>query len=155
MLTPTLIGNFLLMQFLGMILSTFIWNGIVRKFRFKGVAISCSLLGGLLPFTVLWLSGFGPSIFQWSFFLAGTLISAGRIAYEGVLLEITTNDNRAVYAGISGALSLTSAVFPIIAGVLINTSTFEAIFSFTSLLVVSSLFFITRLKCPTPDDVEP
>ena len=154
-LTPTLIGNFLLMQFLGMILSTFIWNGVVRKYRFKGVAISGSLLGGLLPFMVLWLSGFGPAFFQWSFFLAGTLISGVRIAYEGVLLEITTNDNRAVYAGISGALSLTTAVFPILAGILINVSTFEAIFSFTSLLVVSALFFFMRLKCPSPDDVEP
>jgi MFS family permease len=154
-LTPTMIGNFLLMQFLGMILSTFLWNAIVRKFRFKGVAISGSLLGGLLPFVVLWLSGFGPAFFQLSFFLAGTLIAGVRIAYEGVLLEITTNDNRAVYAGISGALSLTTAVFPILAGVLINVSTFEASFSFTSLLVVSALFFFMRLKCPTPEDVEP
>ena len=154
-LTPTMIGNFLLMQFLGMILSTFLWNAVVRKFRFKGVAISGSLLGGLLPFMVLGLSGFGPALFQWSFFLAGTLIAGVRIAYEGILLEITTNDNRAVYAGISGALSLTTAVFPILAGVLINVSTFVAIFSFTSLLVVSSLFFFMRLKCPTPDDVEP
>ena len=67
-LTPTMIGNFLLMQFLGMILSTFLWNGVVRRFRFKGVAISGSLLGGLLPFVVLGLSGFGPAFFQWSFF---------------------------------------------------------------------------------------
>ncbi len=151
-LTPTLIGNFLLMQFLGMILSTFIWNGVVNKFRFKGVALSCALLGGLLPLTALWLSEFGPTIFQWTFFLAGILISADKIAYEGILLEITNDDNRAIYAGISGALSLTTAVFPIAAGVLINITTFDVIFAITSFLVILSMFFIIRLKCPTPVD---
>ena len=38
-LTPTLIGNFLLMQFLGMILSTFIWNGIVKNSVLKGLLL--------------------------------------------------------------------------------------------------------------------
>ncbi len=88
------------------------------------------------------------------FFWAGNSIPGVRITYESVWLEITTNDNRAVYTGIRGALSLTTAVFPIIAGLLINVSTFEAIFSFTSLLVVSALFFFVRLKCPSPGDVE-
>jgi hypothetical protein len=147
-LTDKQIGNFLLMQFSGMILSTFIWNKVVATFRFKGVAVGCALLGGALPLLTLWLSGFGPAIYQWSFFLAGVLITAGRIAYDGVLLEITTDDNRAVYAGISGALSLTTALFPIAAGVLMQVFTFSIIFTVTALFVTGSLWFILQLQCP-------
>ena len=149
-LTDIQIGNFLLMQFAGMILSTFIWNAVVQRFRFKGVAVGCAILGGVLPLIALWFSGFGPAVYQWSFFLAGVLITAGKIAYDGVLLEITTDDNRAVYAGISGALSLTTAVFPIMAGVLIQVFAETIVFIATALFVAASLFFIFRLQCAAP-----
>ena len=46
--------------------------------------------------------------------------SAYTISVQGILLGITNNDNRAVYTGISGSLSITTAIFPLIAGTFIE-----------------------------------
>jgi hypothetical protein len=69
---------------------------------------------------------------------------------QGILLEITNNDNRAIYAGISGTLSLTTAIFPLIAGSLIEFFGFTVIYTITSPLVMTSLFFLKPIKCSTP-----
>jgi len=152
-LTRNQIGNFVFLQFLGMILSTLIWNWIAKRFKYKGIAFSCIFMGGLLPLTALFLSRYGTGIYQWVFFFAGFIISAGRISFEGILLEITNNDNRAIYAGISGTLSLTTAFFPIMAGVLIETFGFNVIFFITPPLVMIALLFIRRIKCSTSDEL--
>ena len=58
----------------------------------------------------LLLSRYEIAVYQWIFFIAGFSISAYAISVQGILLEITNNDNRAIYAGISGTLSLTTAI---------------------------------------------
>ena len=152
-LTASRIGNFLLLQFIGMIFSTPIWNQVAKRFKFKGIAFSCILIGAFLPLAAIGLSRYGSGSYQWVFFLSGFIISAARISFEGILLEITTNDNRAVYAGISGTLSLTTAFFPILAGVLIETYGFHAIMALTSPLVMLSIFFLKQINCGTSDDL--
>jgi len=77
-------------------------------------------------------------------------ISAYAISVQGILLEITNNDNRAIYAGISGTLSLTTAIFPLIAGTLIEFFGFTLIFTIVSPLILTSLFFLKPIKCSTP-----
>ena len=41
-----------------------------------------------------------------------------KIAVEGILLEITTESNRALYSGIFGAFNITISVFPLLIGIL-------------------------------------
>jgi MFS family permease len=89
-------------------------------------------------------------IYQWIFFIAGFSISAYTISLQDILLEISNNDNRAIYAGISGTLSLTTAIFPLIAGTLIESDGFTLIFTIISPLVMTSLFFLKRIKCSLP-----
>ena len=115
------IGNFLLLQFLGMILSSLIWNWVAKRFKFKGIFFGYIIIGSLLPMVVIFFSRYGLGVYQWIFFIAGFSISAYSISLQGILLEISNNDNRAIYAGISGTLSLTTAIFPLIAGILIES----------------------------------
>jgi MFS family permease len=96
------IGNFLLLQFLGMILSSLIWNWVAKRFKFKGISSSFIIIGSLLPMVTLLLSRYEIAVYQWIIFIAGFSISAYAISVQGILLEITNNDNRAIYAGISG-----------------------------------------------------
>ena len=119
-LTNNQIGNYLFLLFLGMIISTFFWNWVSNRFRYKGISFGCIIIGGLLPIAVLFLPRFGMGIYQWIFFLAGFSISAAKISYQGILLEITNNDNRAIFTGIVGTLSLTTAFLPLLAGVFIE-----------------------------------
>jgi len=143
------IGNFLLLQFLGMILSSLIWNWVAKRFKFKGIFFGCIIIGSLLPMVVIFFSRYGLETYQWIFFIAGFSISAYSISLQGILLEISNNDNRAIYAGISGTLSLTTAFFPLIAGILIESYGFTLIFSIISPLVMTSLFFLKPIKCST------
>lgn len=141
------IGNYLMLQFTGMALSTFIWNKVGNKYKFKGISFCYTLIGGVLPILTLALSQISIDFFQWVFFLSGFVVSAGRISIEGILLQITTNDNRAIYAGISGTLSLTTAFFPLIAGILIERFGFSAIFLFATPIIFSSFFFLKHIQC--------
>ncbi len=141
------IGNYLLLQFIGMALSTIIWNKVAGRYKFKGISFSYALIGGLLPVLALGLSQMSIDFFQWIFFFSGFAVSAGRISIEGMLLEITTNDNRAIYAGISGTLSLTTAIFPLMAGILIESYGFGAIFLLATPIIFSSFFFLKRIHC--------
>jgi MFS family permease len=144
------IGNFLLLQFLGMILSSLIWNWVAKRFKFKGIFFGYIIIGSLLPIVVIFFSRYGLETYQWIFFIAGFSISAYSISLQGILLEISNNDNRAIYAGISGTLSLTTAIFPLIAGILIESYGFTLIFTIISPLVMTSLFFLKPIKCSTP-----
>jgi MFS family permease len=141
------IGNYLLLQFVGMALSTIIWKKVANKYKFKGISFCYALIGGLLPPLALALSRTSIDFFQWIFFFSGFVVSAGRISIEGILLEISTNDNRAVYAGISGTLSLTTAIFPLIAGMLIEKYSFSAVFMSAVPIIFSSIFLLRRIQC--------
>ena len=149
-LTNNQIGNFLFLLFLGMIISTFFWGLVANRFRYKGVSFGGILIGGLLPITTaLIVSRFGMGVYQWIFFLAGFSISAAKISYQGILLEITNNDNRAIFTGIVGTLSLTTAIFPLMAGVLIKHFGFNIVFTMISPMIITAIFFLRRIKCPT------
>ncbi len=141
------LGSIILLQFIGMILSTPFWNAIAKRYMFKGIAYGTVLTGGILPFLVIILSFFNASIYQWVFLVAGFLMTAQRIYIQGMLLEITSNENRALYAGISGALSITTAFFPLIAGILIQLIGYIAIFVIISPLTLSAFYFLRKIRC--------
>ncbi|RLB73499.1 MAG: MFS transporter [Deltaproteobacteria bacterium] len=144
-LTGEQIGNYLIVQVSGMILSSFIWGKLVKKFGFRGVVRGCIFCGTLLPLLLLSLSGTPLPIFLSVFFLMGVTISARRIAFEGLLIEISTNTNRALYQGVIGTTSLTVALFPLLAGGLILWIGYTPVFLIVSLLVASAWFTVSRI----------
>jgi MFS family permease len=133
-----------------MILSSLIWNWVAKRFKFKGISFGFIIIASLLPMVTLLLSRYEIAVYQWIFFVAGFSISAYAISVQGILLEITNNDNRAIYAGISGTLCLTTAIFPLIAGTLIEVFGFTVIFTIIAPLVMTSLVFLKPIKCNTP-----
>jgi len=145
-LTGEQVGNYLMVQIAGMILSNLIWGRFVKKFGFRGVVLGCIGCGTLLPILVLALSGAALPIFLSVFFLMGVAISARKIAFEGLFIEITTNTNRALYKGIVGATSLTTALFPLLAGGLILWIGYAPVFLFGSILVASAWFTVSGIE---------
>ena len=142
------VGNFLLVQITGMILSNFLWSRIVKKHHFKGVLTIWILIGSSLPLLALIFSAVASeSIFMVVFFLSGAAMSARRIAQEGVLIEISENDNRALYSGINGAFNLTIAIFPLISGFVITWVGYTPVFIIGSLAMLTAVIFVRRLKC--------
>jgi len=63
------------------------------------------------------------------------------------LLEVSDNQNRALYTGIAGAGNILPALFPISAGWIIKAYGFNTFFIIFMAVVTSSLFFIYKLHC--------
>jgi NhaP-type Na+/H+ and K+/H+ antiporter len=63
------------------------------------------------------------------------------------LLEISTNENRAVYTGLSGAGSIMQVVYPLLAGYLVGLIGFPAVFIMTSLYIVLGLYVAKTIHC--------
>jgi MFS family permease len=81
-------------------------------------------------------------------FIAGGIVySLYSISINGVLLEVSDNQNRALYTGIAGAGNILPALFPISAGWIIKAYGFNVFFIIFMAVVTSSLFFIYKLHC--------
>lgn len=142
------IGNFLLIGITGMILSNLMWSKIVTRYSFKGVMVTWIFIGASLPLLALVLSGNAPyATFQLIFFLTGVSMSAQKISVDGILLEISENDNRALYSGINGAFNLTIALFPLVSGFVIAWMGYTPVFVLGSVAMLSALYFVRRLNC--------
>ncbi|HDR04388.1 MAG TPA: hypothetical protein ENN84_03990, partial [Candidatus Marinimicrobia bacterium] len=72
------------------------------------------------------------------FFFSGFAIRARHISFEGVLVDICTDENRALYSGISSAFNLTEALIPIISSMLIQYAGYQPLFVFSPLLTLAA-----------------
>jgi len=81
------------------------------------------------------------------FVLTGIFITTFNISRNGILVEISSNENRATYTGISGAGNILPTFFPLVAGILISLLGYYITFSIVSLIVASSFVFIKKINC--------
>jgi len=143
-LTFELIGNFLLFRTIGMLLASLITYRIAQNVEYKSLLKFSLIIGASLPVIALFLEN-SQLLYQLLFILSGIFVAIYRISSSGILLEISTNENRALYTGIAGAGSILTTVFPLIAGFLIVTLGYITVFSVVSMLVLVSLFFVNKL----------
>jgi MFS family permease len=140
-LTGEQVGTYLLASIVGMIASNYLWARVVRRHGFRGVIRGCVICGTSLPPLALVLVHSSPGVYLIVFVLMGTALSARKIAFQGLLIEITTAENRALHMGMVGATSLSTAIFPIVAGGLISTVGYAPVFFLGSLLVAWAFRF--------------
>jgi len=104
-----------------------------------------SIIAILIPLSILILPG---SIFFPYIFLAGGIVFAiHTISTEGILLEVTNNENRALYTGLSGAGNILPVVFPLLSGWIITEFGFRLFFILFMLIIFLSFYFIYKLDC--------
>jgi len=145
-LTYGLIGNFLLFRTIGMLSAGLFLFKYSNRFQYKNLLKFSLVLAALLPVISLILSH-TVSVYQLIFIFSGVFFAVYRVAINGVLLEISTNENRAVYAGISGAGNILTTLFPLFAGVIISILGYHAVFITVSLIILMSYIFVTKLHC--------
>ena len=148
-LDKTTIGNFLLLQIIGMIISNLFWMKLTKLKGFKGIFRISIILYALLPIIALLFASFLPmEYFGIVFLIVGASISAYKISGESILIEISNENNRPLYTGIYGTFNLTMSVFPLIIGLLLAYLGFYFIFIVSSLLTISALYFLKKMECP-------
>ena len=86
-------------------------------------------------------------VFVGCFFIGGVIYTFYKVAMEGILLEVSTNENRAIYAGLSGAGNIIPTLFPIAGGWLISVYGFTTFFIAFGSIILLSFYFIYRLNC--------
>ena len=145
-LTSADTGNFLLLQVSGMIVSTLIYRFTSKGQRYKGILTIFIVSGALLP--VLALAFHGSKVLYFSlFFLSGIVLASRQISLPGILLEISTDENRAIYTGLSGLGSIGVILYPVFAGIVIQYFGYKVIFILTSILILSSFYFSRKVIC--------
>ena len=152
-LTSADTGNFLLLQVSGMVVSTLIYRFVSRGQRYKGILTIFIIAGALLPSLALLFQGSRTLYFS-LFFLSGVVLAARQISLPGILLEISTDENRAIYTGLSGLGSIGVLIYPVFAGIIIQSFGYTTIFIMTSILIVSSFYFSHKVRCTRFDGGE-
>jgi len=144
------IGTIVLLQMSGMLLSNLIWPRIVKPLGFKGLLKIQSVAGFIIPLTmVLSLNlGAGMWLVYIIFPLLGSLASAHKMSGEAVLVQISDDNKRALYSGIYGAINLTSAIAPLLIGLLLNYLSYQWIFIFFGIICLAAIPNINRMVCP-------
>ena len=145
-LTGIDVGNYLLLQVIGTILATILFKYMSKGDGYRGILTINILSGALLPIIALLLQD-NPIMYLLLFPLSGLVLASKEIAIPGILLEISNDENRAIYTGISGAGSIATLIFPIAAGILISLIGFAPVFIAASLLILSSFFFTAKIHC--------
>ncbi|MDY7027762.1 MAG: MFS transporter [Spirochaetota bacterium] len=148
-LNPRVAGNLLFIQIVGMVSASILWPRVVRAAGFKGILRIWSLLGGFLPPMALLTVWVLPlPVYLGLFLFTGASISARVVSQEAVIVELSTEENRILYAGIVGTLNLSIVIFPVILGGLIRLIGYVPVFLGVSLLSAAAFFTLRRLVCP-------
>jgi MFS family permease len=139
-------GNFLLLQMTGALAANLFLNTFHKSPKYKGILYYFIIAGATLPLLALMLRN-APLIYPLLFLISGSTLTAYQITIPGILLEISTDENRAVYTGIAGAGSLAVLVYPVLAGFFITRFGYTPVFIGTSFLILSGLPWASRIVC--------
>jgi MFS family permease len=148
-LSDKMIGNFLVFRVVGMVVSGLVFYRLSTKVNYKFMVRSASLVGALIPLVSLFLVNY-EWYYQFLFLFSGFFVSVYKISKSGILMEISTIENRPAYTGISGAGDIASLLFPLIAGLLISILGFHIVFIGISVIVLSGFFVAPNLDCTHP-----
>ena len=129
-----------------MIVSTLIYRFVSKGQSYKGILAVFTIAGAMLPVLAL-LFHDNKTLYFSLFFLSGVVLAARQISLPGILLEISTDENRAIYTGLSGLGSIGVIAYPVFAGIIIQSFGYKVIFILTSVLILSSFYFSHKVSC--------
>jgi len=116
-----------------------------RKFKYRYLLYGNILVVLSIPMILLFSPAMPP--FRIIFLIGGIVFAAYIISMNGVLLEISGNETRALYTGISGAGNILPVLFPMLSGWIIERFGFQSFFILFIFMILSSLFFVYKLDC--------
>ncbi|MBW2631971.1 MAG: MFS transporter [Deltaproteobacteria bacterium] len=139
------IGNYLIFKVIGGILVGALLFYYSKKVKYQHLLYLTSILAFIIPLFVLILPG--HFFLNLSFLVGGIVFTLHTITVSGVLLEVSTNENRALYTGIVGAGSVLPVIFPLASSWVINQFGFSMFFILFMFIISFSFYFIFKLDC--------
>ncbi|MCA1782991.1 MAG: MFS transporter [Intrasporangiaceae bacterium] len=147
-LSASAVGTFVVIQIIGMLISSPVWNRLIRAGGFRLVLrAELALIATLFPLALILAQSAPLPAYAALYLLAGAIVAAQKIAIDGVLVQISPNDRRALYAGVFGAANLGAAVLPLLTGAVAGAVGFTWVFLGASVVALLALLPLRGLSC--------
>lgn len=138
-------GNFLLFKVIGIVFVSFLVLLGAKKLKYNLLLYSNVLLSLLLGAMAWAISGIDG--LKYVFVVGGVVFSLYSMSMNGLLLEISGTENRALYTGFAGAGNILPALFPLLGGTLIQLFGFRVFFALFMIIIAMAAFFIFKIDC--------
>jgi len=142
----SLTGTFLLVQMFGALGTNILLQLFSRDQRYRSLIYLFIIVSVITPLCALLVPAH-PLWYASIFLLSGISHTLNQILSSGILLEISTNENRAIYTGLSGAGSIMQVLYPLLAGVLVGFIGFQAVFILSSLYMLAGIYTARTITC--------
>jgi len=138
-------GTFLIFKVIGIVFVSILVLLGAKKMKYNVLLYSNVILSLLLAVVASLIHDAGS--LKYIFVLGGVVYSLYTMSMNGLLLEVSGTENRALYTGFAGAGNILPAVFPLIGGTLIKIVGFQAFFILFMVIMASAAFFIFKIDC--------
>jgi len=138
-------GTFLIFKVLGIVFVSVLVLLGAKKLKYNVLLYSNVILSITLALIASLVND--ANSLKYIFVLGGVVYSLYTMSMNGLLLEVSSTENRALYTGFAGAGNILPAVFPLIGGTLIKTLGFQSFFILFMVIMSSAAFFIFKIDC--------
>ena len=138
-------GNFLIFKVIGVVSVSLLVFLTSKKIKYNSILYLNAILSILLIINTMLIKS--DVSLKYIFIAGGIIFSLYTISMNGVLLEISNKEKRAVYTGFAGAGNILPALFPLVGGLAIEKFGYQAFFLLLLAIVSMSLFFIRKTRC--------
>ncbi len=138
-------GIFLIYKVIGVVLVSVLVLLGAKKVKYNLLLFSNVILSLSLVTLALFIKD--AASIKYIFILGGIVFSLFSMSMNGLLLEVSGNENRALYTGFAGAGNILPAIFPLIGGSIISAFGFQAFFILFMIIIASAAFFIYKIDC--------
>jgi len=133
-------------QMAGGIVSNLLWAQLSDRIGNRIVIILTAATAALIPLLALLSPGVGWRLLIAVFVLIGFSTSGGGIGFTNYLLEIAPEHLRPTYIALSGTLNGLTIALPILGGLVIDMSSYQATFLVTLAALITALLLSLTLK---------
>ncbi|MCB8994422.1 MAG: MFS transporter [Bacteroidales bacterium] len=138
-------GSFLLFKIFGVVSVSILIFLASKRVKYKWMLYGNVLFSLIMAIIVINIGN--AATLKYLFILGGVVYSLYSISMNGVLLEVSGHQNRAMYTGFTGAGNILPAIFPLLGGWIISQYGYNAFFGLFMIIVSFAFFFIYKIDC--------
>ncbi len=138
-------GLFLIYKITGVVFVSILVLLGAKKIKYNLLLYSNVILSLSLVALALFIND--GSLIKYIFILGGIVFSLFSMSMNGLLLEVSGTENRALYTGFSGAGNILPAIFPLIGGAIISQFGYQTFFVMFMIIIAMAAFFIFKIDC--------
>jgi predicted MFS family arabinose efflux permease len=144
---PETVGWFLFAQVLGGIVGNLVWARLVDRAGIKTMLTVCAVSSAAAPLLAVTLGPLGWQALLPTLFLAGAAFDGRQVGFQSALLTLAPATERPTFAALNAVLVLPVALLPLLAGLLLQSWPYAALFIPTAAVVALGALWTRRLKC--------